>query len=390
MSSNNETYNNKVISEGLVNITFPEYNKVSSEAPVFYNPRMEFNRDNSILAIQSFQHFLNKEINICDLFGGSGIRGVRYKKEIDGVGNVIINDISSLANEYSALNAKNNDVEVDISQYDASLFLREKRGVFDVIDIDPFGTPSYFIDSAAYSIKKNGLLCLTATDTSALCGTYKSPCIRKYNAKPYKSEYCHENGVRILISFAALTLAKYKKYVNVLMSHSSEHYMRTYLQVKKGSKATDKSLEDNIGHILHCKNCLHHTVVSGLTTSLPEFCPNCNSKYVICGPLWIGDIQNKDFINEMIDISSYKELNSKNEILKLLESCYNEADAPIAFYDIHVICRNLKVSAPKLDSILDSLKSEGYVAVRTHFKPLGVKTDADINVIKDIISRLVP
>ncbi len=389
MSLDNETYDNKTINEGLVKISFPEYNKVSSEAPVFYNPRMEFNRDNSILALQSFQKLLDKDIDICDLFGGSGIRGVRYKKEIDGVGDVTINDISSLANEYSEFNADSNGVEVNISQCEASLLLRRNRGKFDVIDIDPFGTPSYFVDSAAYSIKKNGLLCLTATDTSALCGTYKAPCIRKYNAKPYKSEYCHENGVRILIGFAALTLAKYKKYVNVLMSHSSEHYMRTYLQVKKGSKATDDSLEANIGHILHCKNCLHHSVVSGLTSSLPDVCPHCNSKYVICGPLWIGPIQDKDFISDMISISDKKELNSKDDILKLLESCYNEANTPVGFYDIHVICRNLKVSAPKLDKILESLKEKGYIAVRTHFKPLGVKTDADINVIKDVIMELL-
>jgi tRNA (guanine26-N2/guanine27-N2)-dimethyltransferase len=52
---------------------------------------------------------------------------------------------------------------------------------------------------------------VTATDTSALCGTYKEPCIRKYNAKPYKSEYCHENGIRILAGFVALTLSKYAK-----------------------------------------------------------------------------------------------------------------------------------------------------------------------------------
>ncbi len=383
-------YDEKTIEEGLVKIRFPEYNKVSSDAPVFYNPRMEFNRDNSILAIQSFQKMLDKTVNICDLFGGSGIRGIRYKKEIDGAGNITINDISSLANEYSRFNAEENGVEVEITQKEASLLLRENRGAYDIIDIDPFGTPSYFIDSAAYSIKKNGLLCLTATDTSALCGTYKAPCIRKYNAKPYKSEYCHENGIRIMIGFAALTLAKYKKYVEVLMSHSSEHYMRVYLHVKKGSKNTDESLENNIGHIVHCRNCLNHSVVNGLSSSIPENCEYCGTKYTVAGPLWTGSIQDKDFIQNMITISQDKKLNQKEDILKLLESCYNESDAPLGFYDIHVICRNLKISAPKLDKILDSLKSQGYIAIRTHFKPLGVKTDANINVIKNTIKELAP
>ena len=88
------------IEEGLTKIEFPEFDKVSSDAPVFYNPHMELNRDLSILAIQVFQKQENRNIDICDLFGGSGIRGIRYKNEIDGVENVAINDISELANEY--------------------------------------------------------------------------------------------------------------------------------------------------------------------------------------------------------------------------------------------------------------------------------------------------
>ena len=94
------------IEEGLTKIEFPEYEKVSSAAPVFYNPHMELNRDLSILAIQVFQKEQDREINICDLFGGSGIRGVRYKNEIDGVGDVSINDISETANHYERHNMK--------------------------------------------------------------------------------------------------------------------------------------------------------------------------------------------------------------------------------------------------------------------------------------------
>ena len=35
---------------------------------------------------------------------GSGIRGIRYKNEIDGVGEVSINDISEVANHYEKHN----------------------------------------------------------------------------------------------------------------------------------------------------------------------------------------------------------------------------------------------------------------------------------------------
>ena len=115
-----DEYKIKTVEEGLTKIQFPEFDKISSDAPVFYNPHMELNRDISILALQTFQKQEDRNINICDLFGGSGIRGVRYKNEIDGVGHVFINDISETANEYERHNVElNNLKDIEIFQHDA-------------------------------------------------------------------------------------------------------------------------------------------------------------------------------------------------------------------------------------------------------------------------------
>ena len=383
-----DEYKIKSIEEGLTKIEFPEFDKISSDAPVFYNPHMELNRDLSILAIQVFQKQEQRDINICDLFGGSGIRGIRYKNEIDGVGNVFINDISDVANHYEKHNIELNNLDdIEVFQHDASMFLRIKRGEFDVIDIDPFGTPSPFIDSAGYCARRNSLLCVTATDTSALCGTYKEPCIRKYNAKPYKSEYCHETGIRILAGFVALSLAKYAKCIEVKMSHSTEHYMRLYIYVKKGSKRTDETLK-NIGYISHCKNCLHRQTSLGLASSIEDICPVCGEKLIHAGPLWLGNIQDSEFIEKMIEEVNYKKINTEKQALKLLNSCLLEADAPATFYDVHKICKSLKASAPKLDLIFDAIKKEGFIAIKTHYNPLGIKSDANIKDIQNVILKL--
>ena len=384
-----EEYKIKQIEEGLTKIEFPEFDKVSSDAPVFYNPHMELNRDLSILAIQTFQKQQDRELDICDLFGGSGIRGIRYKNEIDGVGTVYINDISETANEFEKHNINLNDLDdIEVHQHDASMFLRMKRGEFDVIDIDPFGTPSPFLDSAGYCSRRNSLLCVTATDTSALCGTYKEPCIRKYNSKPYKSEYCHENGIRILAGFVALTLSKYQKYIEIKMSHSTEHYMRLYIEVKKGSKKCDESLK-NIGYISHCKNCLHRQTSNGLASPIEDVCPVCGEKLIHAGPLWLGSIQDEEFIRNMINETQYKKINTEKQALKLLNSCLLEADAPVTFFDVHSICKSLKISAPKLDLIFDELKKEGFIAIKTHYNPLGIKTDASIENINNILQKLI-
>lgn len=384
-----DEYKIKQIEEGLTKIEFPEFEKVSSDAPVFYNPHMELNRDLSILAIQVFQKQEERELNICDLFGGSGIRGIRYKNEIDGIGEVSINDISETANHYERHNIELNKLDdVNVYQHDASMFLRMKRGEFDVIDIDPFGTPSPFLDSAGYCARRNSLLCVTATDTSALCGTYPEPCIRKYNSKPYKSEYCHENGIRILAGFVALTLSKYGKYIEIKMSHSTEHYMRLYIEVKKGPTKTDESLK-NIGYISHCKNCLHRQTTNGLASPIEEVCPFCGEKLVHAGPLWLGNIQDGEFIQKMIDECEHKKINTEKEALKLLNKCLIESEAPATFFDVHSICKSLKISAPKFDSVIDAIKEEGFTAIKTHYNPLGIKSDATIDDIKKILLNLI-
>ncbi len=75
---------NKIIHEGKVILKVPKFDKVSSKAPVFYNPAMELNRDLSVAALTVFRDGVDHDIWVCDAFGGSGIRGIRYAKEIEG------------------------------------------------------------------------------------------------------------------------------------------------------------------------------------------------------------------------------------------------------------------------------------------------------------------
>ena len=89
----------------------------------------------------------------------------------------------------------------------------------------------------------------------------------------------------------------------------------------------------------------------------------------------------------MIDEADNKKINTEKEALKLLNKCLVEADAPATFYDVHSICKSLKVSAPKFDLILDELENEGFKAIKTHYNPLGIKSDAGIEDIKNILMK---
>jgi len=376
------------VNEGQVTIKIPVFQKVSSKAPVFYNPVMELNRDLSVIALQAYRDKQKEDIRICDAFGGSGIRGIRYAREVSGVENVMITDLNPLAVEYARNNIERNRLEnVSVCKEDANIILRKCRGKFDVVDIDPFGTPSPFIESAAASLKSGGLLCVTATDTSALCGTYKEPCIRKYGSMPLKTEYCHENGLRILAGFISRTFSKYKKFITPVFSHSTEHYLRMYLEVGKGAKITDESLK-NLGYIAHCDKCLDRMTIPGIVPQIPVKCPYCNSVLRAGGPLWLGKLQDNEYIKSMLNILNSTSVGTYNKSLKLLERCYDESGGPATFYDVHQICKVLKISAPPLTSVLEELQKAGYFASRTHVKPTGIKTNAPLKDIKNIILSL--
>ncbi len=375
------------VDEGCVRIKIPHYEKVSSKAPVFYNPAMELNRDLSVAAITAYRQSADGDIAICDAFAGSGIRGIRYSKEIEGVSMAVVNDLNPQAVELVHDNIANNDLDnVKVFREDANLLLRKCRGKFDVVDIDPFGTPSPYVESAAASLKAGGLICVTATDTSALCGTYKKPCIRKYGATPMRNEYCHETGIRILAGFLCRTFSKHKKFLDLQFSHSTEHYMRIYALVGKGAKNTDKSLE-NLGYIGHCPQCLNRRVFKGLAPRIPAKCPECGEKWDVGGPLWSGKVQDHDFIRRMLETVPNLNLNTEKRMLKLLEKCYEESDAPPTFYDLHAICRKLKTSAPPLDLTINLIKKGGFHVYKTHLNPNGVKTDAPLPFIEKVILK---
>lgn len=136
---------------------------------------MELNRDLSVAALSVYRQSCEQDIAICDAFASSGIRGIRYSKEINGVSMAVVNDLNPIAVELAHENIANNGLtNVNVCRKEANLLLRTCRGKFDVVDIDPFGTPAPYVESAASSLKAGGLICITATDTSALCGTYKN------------------------------------------------------------------------------------------------------------------------------------------------------------------------------------------------------------------------
>uniref|UniRef100_A0A4W3H7Q8 tRNA (guanine(26)-N(2))-dimethyltransferase n=1 Tax=Callorhinchus milii TaxID=7868 RepID=A0A4W3H7Q8_CALMI len=94
-------------------------------------------------------------------------------------------------------NIEFNNVEhlVTPSLADASLLIHQSKRSehrFDVIDLDPYGSPAPFIDAAVQAVSEGGLLCVTCTDMAVMAGNSGETCYSKYGAMSIKSKFCHE------------------------------------------------------------------------------------------------------------------------------------------------------------------------------------------------------
>lgn len=332
---------------------------------------MKLNRDICVLVVKALMQ--EEEITFLDLLAATGAKGLRVANE-SGC-RVILNDASRAAWEVIKANASLNNLQVEVCNKSANLLLQERRD-HNFVDIDPFGTPVPFLDNAFLSLGRHGYIGVTATDTAPLCGVYPRACLRKYMALSVKTDFCHEVGIRILAGYAARTAAKYGKGVRCLLSHYREHYFRIYLQVHSGKRKADESLSET-GYLYYCPRCLDRRYEKA---ALPgnRIC-RCGGGYEVAGPMWLGGLADKEFNTRLIH-----EAAEGGEALRTLLLLNNELDTPF-YYDLHSMCRSLKVEVPPMGKILEALRAMGYSASRTHFSPIAVKTDADASVLREIL-----
>ena len=366
---NNEP-NIKLITEGNTEIFVYLKNKnlkgpmAKNDYP-FYNPSMELNRDLSIAFNQWFIENTNKSsIKLLDGLAASGIRGIRLANEIEGYYIVNINDWSIDAYELIKKNIKHNKLKnVSATNKNLNILLNEKK--FDYIDIDPYGSPIYFLDSAILNIMNNGIISCTATDSATLCGVYPKVCHRRYGAIPYHSNNMHEIGLRILIGYIGRESAKYDKGIKPIISYSTDHYFRVYIKIRKGIQHANETLKKI--KIINTKDYLYNI-----------------KKPQNIGPLWMGSLGDKKIIKKISSYTLQKKLKTKYEILKLLDLLENESDLNPFFYSTDKISSKLKKSSPKIKYLFEELTKKGYYAIKTHFSEIGFKTDATIDVIEKI------
>ncbi|CAI5954273.1 unnamed protein product [Closterium sp. NIES-65] len=311
----------------------------------------------------------------------SGLRSIRYAKEIPGVGAVVALD--------------NDPVAVQACQRN--------------VDLDPYGTPSVFLDGAVQAVADGGMLLVTATDMAVLCGNNAEVCYSKYGAYPHRAKYCHEMAIRILLASIESAANRFKRHIVPVLSVSVDFYIRVFVRVFTSAQAV-KATPSKLAHVFQCSGCDSYHLqpvgrvvegrakkpdapppppryLPGLGPVIPPACEHCGRHLSIGGPMWSAPIHDASWVRLVLgEVQAGKgRLAGFGKVHGLLTAVSEELhDIPL-YLDLHEISATLKCTPPSMLLFRSALVNAGHRVSGAHSNPLGIKTDAPLGLIWDVM-----
>ncbi|GCB79978.1 hypothetical protein scyTo_0019640 [Scyliorhinus torazame] len=217
---------------------------------------------------------------------------------------------------------------------------------FDVIDLDPYGSPSQFIDAAVQAVSEGGLLCVTCTDMAVMAGNSAETCYSKYGSMSLKSKFCHEMALRIILHNLDLRANCYQRYIVPVLSVSVDFYIRVFVQVFSGqarvkASASKQALIYNcvgcgtfhiqrMGKMVSYGNNYKYTASSGPPVGAE--CEHCCQRHLLGGPIWAEPIHDQGFVKRVLQSVEHnpKRFKTSDRILGMLSMVKEELpDCPL-------------------------------------------------------------
>ncbi len=353
--------------------------KVPPKDPAFFNPKAKLNRDFSIIAYSAFLKNFDGPKIFLEGLSGTGARGLRVANEISNMERVIVNDLNPNALELAKKSASLNNLqnfqtsENEVCRFLSTFSKKGERGT--IVDIDPFGSPAKYVDCGIRATMHGGILSTTATDLQVLHGLFRDACKRRYGGVPVKNEYSNEIAMRLILGCIRVIGARLDIEIIPLFVESDLHYYRTYVRILKRPDQNK-----NMGYILHCKTCGNRKMINEQEKS----CNVCNGSVDLAGPLWIGQLFEKQFLETMKDEISNYTVDKNCE--KVISKSILESEKPGTYFTLDEIASKMKVSPLKLDNAISKLESNGFVASVTSLNPTGFRTNARIDEILEVFS----
>ncbi|KAM0805958.1 S-adenosyl-L-methionine-dependent methyltransferase [Usnea florida] len=269
---------------------------------------------------------------ILDALSATGLRALRYAREIPMATTVTANDLSSSATASIMLNAQHNNLSDKLNPTTGDAIEHMHRAAaralggkmhYHVIDLDPYGTAAPFLDAALRALVDGGLLCVTCTDAGVFASLgYLEKTYSQYGGLPLKGPHAHEGGLRLILHAVATSAARYGIAIEPLLSLSIDFYARVFVRIHH-SPVEVKFLASKTMIVYSCDaGCgawsIQHLArprkkeakngdefynfSPALAPSANTHCEHCGFKTHQAGPMWGGPLHNPHFIQRILDM----------------------------------------------------------------------------------------
>ncbi|KAF5358340.1 hypothetical protein D9756_001542 [Leucocoprinus leucothites] len=385
---------------------------------------------------------------LLEALSATGLRSIRYAKEIPLLKFVIANDLSDAAAatmrrnvELNGLGAfeetstdpatppKLNPGKVRVNEGDACTLMynhREDKKRVDVVDLDPYGTAAPFVDAAVqcvsdggdhYSfathaaanltLSHKGLLCVTCTDLAVLATTnYPEKCFSNYGGVSVKAEYAHEAALRLVLHSLSTAAARYGRYIEPVLSLSIDFYVRVFVRVWTGAMETKRALSKTANYYI-CSHCqawyeqplgrvvekvheksghVNYLFKTQAGPTVSEKCPECESTLHLAGPMWSGPLHDPGFVGRVLEhLEEHKDHYGTAPRMKGMLTLAKEEIAAPFYFTASKLASAFHCCSPSLNDIASALLNAGHKVSRSHACAGSLKTTAPHRDTHDVI-----
>ncbi|KAJ8291482.1 tRNA (guanine(26)-N(2))-dimethyltransferase [Rhodotorula toruloides] len=237
------------------------------------------------------------KFTLLEALSATGLRAIRYAKELPLLRYVVANDLSASAvadiRRNIAFNGlspaghsllpsvppcvplsslkpgppyglSKSDIDealhgkVRVNEGDACVYMYQHRDEdkrFDCVDLDPYGSAVPFLDAAVNATADGGLMCITCTDMGVLAGhNYPEKSYTHYGGVCINAEYSHEVALRLVLNALSSTASRYGRYIEPQLSLSIDFYVRLFVRVRTGPKEV-KAVPSKTALVYYCHSC---------------------------------------------------------------------------------------------------------------------------------------
>jgi len=365
-----------------------------------------------------------------EALSATGLRAIRYAKEIPSLKSILANDLSPSAVKMIKMNLTHNGLDpadnnqegkVQVNQGDACDLMYAHRAPnrqFDVVDLDPYGSAAPFIDAAVQCVRNGGLLCVTCTDLAVLAGSaYPEKCFSNYGGSSMRAEYSHEYALRQVMHALASSGARYGRQIEPMLSLSIDFYVRVFVRVYDSAAEVKKCIT-NTALVYVCVGCgAFHMQELGRQTCKPSKsgrgapivsyhnaagppmpgtqCAECGGTFRVAGPLWSGPLHNHSFCQQLLDSlrpppqPPLWPLKTLDRIQGMVGLAMSELPEAPFFFTPAKLSGLFRCSSPSLITVGSAILNGGFSLSRSHCQPGSIKTDAPRAFLHDLMKAWI-